>query len=365
MDPLVTVTIVTHNSRRFIEKCLASVYRQRCESFEVVILDNSSTDGTAELLSRHEESARVIYRQDNTGFAAGQNEAVRAARGKWILTLNPDVVLEASFLTQMLQAGNRHPGIGVVCGRLLRATPELGIPLSPRIDSTGIYFTPSLRHLDRGWNEPDDGRYRQTEFVFGASAASALYRRSMIDDVSVGGDFFDPEFFAYREDADVAWRAQLLGWRCLYLPEAVGYHVRRVVPGYRGQVPRLLRMHSVKNRFLMRIKNMTGDLYQRQFFSVMWRDLMVVGGCLIQERSSLPAFWRTLALLRRTLAQRREIMSRRRVSDAYLASWFLDQPTSKPLDALASELGRARRPGEPSLARLSSSPSAPLGLMEP
>jgi len=89
-----------------------------------------------------------------------------------------------------------------------------------RIDSTGMYFTPAMRHFDRGWHEPDGRRFQNPQYVFGASAAAALYRRQMIEDISVEGDLFDPDFFAYREDADVAWRAQLLGWRCIYTPAA-------------------------------------------------------------------------------------------------------------------------------------------------
>jgi len=106
-------------------------------------------------------------------------------------------------------------------------------PSEPHIDSVGIYFTPAMRHFDRGWRETAGDRFGEMEYVFGASGAAALYRRAMIDDISAGGNFFDPDFFSYREDADVAWRAQLLGWGCLYTPEAVGYHVRRVVSGNR------------------------------------------------------------------------------------------------------------------------------------
>ena len=87
----------------------------------------------------------------------------------------------------------------------------------------------------------------------------------MIADVSLEDGFFDPDFFTYREDADVAWRSQLLGWRCIYTPGAIAYHVRNVSPGSRLAVPAILKMHSVKNRFLMRIKNMTGDLYRRHW----------------------------------------------------------------------------------------------------
>src|SRR5450756_1279264 len=123
-------------------------------------------------------------------------------------------------------------------------------------------------------------------YVFGACAAAALYRRTMIDDVSIDGEFFDPDFFVYREDADVAWRAQLLGWRCIYTPHARGYHVRNVLPGNRRALPAVINMHSVKNRFLMRIKNMSADLYWRNWFSITARDLMVVFCCLVWEHSS-------------------------------------------------------------------------------
>ena len=90
----------------------------------------------------------------------------------------------------------------------------------------------------------------------------------MIDDIAVDDEFFDPDFFVYREDADVAWRAQLMGWRCIYTPHARGYHVRNVLPGNRRALPPAINMHSVKNRFLMRMKNITGDLYRRNWFSI-------------------------------------------------------------------------------------------------
>jgi GT2 family glycosyltransferase len=140
--------------------------------------------------------------------------------------------------------------------------------------------------------------------------------------VSVNGEFFDPEFFVYREDADVAWRAQLLGWRCLYAPAAIGYHVRSVGPGNRFAVPAEINMHSVKNRFLMRIKNATGGLYRRYWLPATARDLLVVAGCLFWEQESLPAFWAVIRGLPRALEHRRAIQSRRRVSDANLATWF-------------------------------------------
>ncbi|MEZ5400615.1 MAG: glycosyltransferase family 2 protein [Bryobacteraceae bacterium] len=337
MKPLVTVSIVTHCSRRFVETCLASVARQQLQPLEIIIVDNASTDGTAEWLENWAQSpaalgmpVRVFRNARNVGFAAGQNQAIRDARGEWVLTLNPDVRLEQAFLLRLVTAARRDPRAGVVCGKLLRAASDFSIPTHSVIDSTGIYFTRNLRHLDRGAEQPDDGRYDSPDYVFGACAAAALYRREMIEDVSLSGDFFDPDFFAYREDADVAWRAQLLGWRCLYTPDALGWHVRGMKPGDRRLHAPLMRMHSVKNRILMRVNNMTGALYRRLWLQATLRDLLVVGGCLFSEPSSLPAFWKAAACLPRSFKRRRQILARRRVSDDALAQWFSDTPAGRP-----------------------------------
>lgn len=155
----------------------------------------------------------------------------------------------------------------------------------------------------------------------------------MIDSVSVLGEFFDDDFFAYREDADVAWRAQLLGWRCIYTPSAIAYHVRSVTPENRRSLPAIINMHSVKNRWLLRIKNMTGDLYRRHWLAITGRDAIVIGGCLLFETSSLRAFLLTFQYRKRIWAKRREIMKRRRTSDAYIASWFSFEPVSYPVAA--------------------------------
>jgi GT2 family glycosyltransferase len=188
-----------------------------------------------------------------------------------------------------------------------------------------------MRHFDRGAHEPDRPCYQNMEYVFGASAAAALSRRQMIEDVSIDGDFFDPDFFAYREDADVSWRALLQGWRCIYNPEAVAFHVRSVTPGRRRSVPAAINMHSVKNRFLMRIKNATGGVLRRHWRPMMMRDLLVVGGALFAEPGSLPAFWHLLRCLPRAVRQRRIIMARRRMNDETLAQWFSFRPVAQAI----------------------------------
>ncbi len=327
---LVSVTIVTYNSGRFIKRCLESVLEQKYPNLEVIIIDNASTDGTVDILSQFEDRCQIHYNDENIGFAAAQNQAIALSGGEWVLTLNPDVLLLKNFIQALVDAGQSDPKAGTICGKLLTIRATFDLPEKQLVDSTGIYFTPMLRHLDRGSQEVDNGHYLNFEYVFGATAAAALYRRQMIDDISIQGEFFDPDFFVYREDADVAWRAQLMGWRCVYTPLARGYHVRNVLPGNRRALPPEINMHSVKNRFLMRIKNMTGDLYRRNWFSITTRDIVVIGACLVREHTSLKAFWFLARNWRRFLSKRAEIMKRKRVKDDYIASWFSYRPVSHP-----------------------------------
>jgi len=327
----VSVAIVTFNSSRYIRLCLEAVLAQRgaqqgsqrAAPLEVVVVDNASTDDTPAILRSFKDQIRVIQSARNVGFAAGQNTAIEASPGSdWVLTLNPDVLLEPGFIQQLVDAGSADESVGAVCGKLLSIAAGFQPLPERRIDSAGMYFTPNMRHFDRGWRELDQHRYDTPEYVFGASAAAALYRREMLDDVSIGGQFFDPDFFVYREDADVAWRAQLLGWRCLYTPLAVGHHVRTVTPANRASLPAYVNMHSVKNRFLMRIKNTTPSLYRRYWVPMTIRDLVVMGGAVFWEPKSLPAFWRVARCLPRALHQRRQIMARRRVTDEELIELF-------------------------------------------
>lgn len=318
----VSVTLVTFESARDLPRCLDALAAQTVPAGEVIVVDNASSDGSADLAARHGVVSRVERNVANLGFAAGQNQAIRSATGSWVLVLNPDVFLEPGFLAALAPETERPRPLGTLCGKLLRAATDGSARVPPTLDSTGIVFERSFRHLDRGSEEADRGQFENAEPVFGATGAAACYRREMIEDVSVEGEFFDEAFFAYREDADVAWRAQLLGWDCLYVPTAVGYHVRRVLPKNRRRVAAELNRHAVKNRFLMRIKNVDRAVLLRCGLRGLARDLVVAGGCLATEWSSLPAFGDVARLWPRAWRHRRIIQDRRRREPAAVARWF-------------------------------------------
>ena len=327
-----SVLIVTYNSAGVLQQCLESIDQQDYHPIRVVIVDNASEDGTQTLLRSLDSRYQILFNPTNTGFAAGQNQALRCAQGGWVMCLNPDVVLSHNFVSELVTAAEADPSAGMACGKLLRWDRNHDPFLTRVIDSAGIYFLRNLRHLDRGSEEMDCGQYDLPAYVFGATGAAVLYRRRMIEDISVGDEFFDEDFFAYREDADVSWRAQLLGWRCLYNPRAVGWHVRRVTPSRFRELPLVINWHSVKNRFLMRAKNISLPLYVRLFWPVTWRDWMILGYSLLVDRrllSVIPYLWKRRGV---TIKKRRWIQSHRRVSDPELSRWFSDRPTSFEVD---------------------------------
>ena len=329
---MVSVLITTYNSGHVLRDCLESLEHQRYAPVEVIIVDNASSDGTRNTLFPFQRRHRVIFNDQNVGFAAGQNQALRHARGQWVLSLNPDTVLRPSFIGELVKAGEAHPRAGSVCGKLLRWVPGGTPALTPIIDSTGIYFQRNLRHFDRGAEEWDRGQYDAPAYVFGATGAAALYRREMVEDVSVNGEFFDEDFFAYREDADLAWRAQLMGWKCVYTPEAVAWHVRRVTPARLRQLPLVINWHSVKNRFLMRAKNISPALYWRLLPHATGRDALVLGYALLADRRLLSAFtylWRRRSA---TWKKRRWIQAHRRTPDREIATWFADRSVALPVE---------------------------------
>lgn len=313
--PLVTIGVVTWNSAADLPRCLAAIRAQRHQPIELLVGDNASADGTRAVIEAHTTAAERRYFAANRGFSAAHNALIRESRGAYYVTLNPDVVLDAGFVAALVEAMDAAPGAGSATGKLRRAEPA-GV-----LDSTGVVMHRSQRHFDCGADEPDRGQYDAPGPVFGVSGAAGFYRRAMLDDVAVAGEVFDEDFFAYREDADLAWRAQLLGWDALYVPAATATHVRRVTPERRTQLPAAINRYSVRNRFLLRLKNQTAGQVVRFAVPGLARDAQVVGYVLAREWGSIPGLVDVVRLLPRMLRKRRAIMRRRDRTRA-LDAWF-------------------------------------------
>jgi len=309
----VSVNIVTFNSAADIAACLTSLQSQTFKDFEIRVLDNASADASVESVRRF--NVEIIASSVNTGFSKGHNTLIRNSRSDYILVLNPDTVLRPDFIREMVAALEARSDAGSASGKLLRMDKTT-------IDSTGIVMLRNQRHLDRGAGDPDIGQFDRPEDIFGPSGAAAMYRRAALESCAVNGEYFDEDFFAYREDADLAWRMQLFGWTSIFVPSAVAQHRRVVTPERRGQLSPIINYHSVKNRFLLRINNMSGAMYRRSLWPVTLRDCMVVGYVLVREWSSIPALLYVIRHFPRLWRKRRLIQSRVRVPISAVERWF-------------------------------------------
>lgn len=309
----VAVNIVTFNSEADIAACLESLGKQTFRDFRIHVLDNASSDNTIAQLSRVDLD--LVRSPSNTGFAKAHNDLIRSYPAEYVLILNPDTILRPDFLERMVAALDARADAASATGKLLRMD---GVTL----DSTGIIMLRSQRHLDRGADQLDRGQFNKPEDVFGPSGAAALYRFKALEDVAIDGQYFDEDFFAYREDADLAWRCRLMGWTSIYVPGAVALHRRRVTPERRSQLSALINYHSVKNRFLLRLNNMTSGLYLRHLWPITMRDAAVIGYVLAREWSSVGALGYVLRHLPRLWRKRQSIQSRKRVQGSELERWF-------------------------------------------
>ncbi len=339
MSAKLLISIVTCNSGKYLGPCLESLKAQTYRDFSTLLWDNASADDTSAIVMHYRSLlSRAHFSKDNLGFCAAHNRLISSVPSDYALVLNPDVMLDPRFLEHIVQALEEDPSAGSATGKLFRWQMDAPDPESPLarkgspakiLDSTGIYLTPNQRHFDRGSNESDSGLYGHREYVFGASGAAALYRRAMLEDIRSGNQFFDESFFAYREDVDLAWRAQWMGWRCLYVPDAEGYHARRVLPERRSALPAEINMHSFKNRFLLRVKNMDLGTYARFFVPITLRDIGIFLYILAREQSSLAGIPLVIRALPHAWAQRRLLHKQRRVSAGEIRSWFSYHPVAK------------------------------------
>jgi GT2 family glycosyltransferase len=330
----VLVSLVTHNESRDVERLVPSLFAQTFRDFAISAVDNASEDGTRATLAAFEKVAPVPLdvrpARENLGYTGGHNLSIARAVETgipWVLVLNTDVVLAPDFL-EALHADAGSPSrtrVATFTGKILRAEgPELA-PTSV-VDSVGIRMTPNGRHFDIGAGEPDDGRWDRPAEIFGASGCVALFRTEALADAKIATGFFDDDFFVYREDVDLAWRLRGRGWTARCVPAARAWHRRRNLPERRREMAAIANLHSVKNRFLLRINNAGKEHLRATFLPTFGRDAVVVGGCFTIERTSLEAL-RWLALNRpRLLAKRAEIQSRRRVGDGDLLRWFSSDP---------------------------------------
>jgi GT2 family glycosyltransferase len=321
----VTACIVTYNSERFLDRCLAALDMQTRRPAQVLVWDNASADGSAARAKAH--GAEVILSASNVGFARAANELIERTTTPYVLLLNPDAYLQPRYIERLEQAAEADPAIGSLTGKLLRPARLGEIAL---LDSTGHVLCRNRVPMNRGENDPDLGQHDGPGDIFGVCAAAALYRRTMLDDVRVGTDYFDSTFFVYLEDVDLDWRAQLRGWRARYVPTAVAEHERGHTGKRRRQSALELR-HSLKNRYLMMLRNdRLRDVLPHLGVILITEALRFVDYGLSRP-TALSAYVQILALVPHAMASRRDIQRSRLADDQALRRWLEPYPFARKL----------------------------------
>jgi GT2 family glycosyltransferase len=220
--PRFSVLVLNWNGRDLIGDCLDSLRQQTFRDFETIVVDNGSSDMSADFIRKQFPEVRLLALAGNAGFCGGNNAAFAASAGELIVLVNNDAELDPRFLEAMDQAAGNHPDVGMfaACVRMFDRRNVF--------DSTGLLVYPDGICRSRGWLEEDRGQYDEPADVLCPNGCAAVYRRAMLDEVG----FFDDAYFAYLEDLDLGLRGQLRGWTCKYVPGAVAYHKKSMTSGY-------------------------------------------------------------------------------------------------------------------------------------
>jgi len=320
---MVSIILLNWNGKQFLQDCIRSICAQSYRNYEVIIIDNCSTDGSREYLLQQYNHYQLFLNDVNLGYCGGSNLGIRKTKGEYVLILNPDIILHADFLAHIIKAVECDSSIGIATGKLLRFDKKT-------LDSTGQFLRKNLTPLERGYGEPDTGKYNQPGYVFSSCGAVAFYRRAMLEAIQLDGEFFDESYFAFYEDLDIGWRAQLLGWKAYYIPTAVAYHYRggglaelkrnkhwfEHIPFFPNvsltQKPTSLQRHIIKNRYLTLIKNASFRDILRGFSAILKFEFLLWGYMLCARPSLLTTFADLAKLLPEALKKRRYIQARRR-----------------------------------------------------
>jgi GT2 family glycosyltransferase len=311
-----SVIVLNWNGKRFLETCLAALRRQTFQNFETILVDNGSEDGSAEFVRNHFPEVCVLPLARNLGFAAGNNAGYEQAQGNLIVLLNNDTEAEPHWLEEIHKAAQEFPRAGTFASKMLYFDER------NRIDNCGFGLTAAGLAVEHGRGEQDGPSWAEPRPVFGACAGAAAYRRSMLERVG----FLDPDFFTFYEDVDLSFRAQLLGYECIFVPGAIVYHRYRATM---NKFPARQIFLTQRNVEFVYLKNlplglMLGSLPQRFIYELggaAYFFKVGVGSAFLKGKidavRQLPAVFR----------KRKEIQKKRIITNAHLRlvmqkSWF-------------------------------------------
>jgi GT2 family glycosyltransferase len=351
VKPKVNINILTFNGAKYLRPCLDSALNQDYTNFNILIIDNASTDKTIQIINEYlkkdEKKKRITFIQnkENVGFSEGHNQGIDLMDGEYVMLLNQDAVLEPNFLIEAIKVLEKDEKIAALQPKVLKYDFEKKEPKN-LFDTTGLLILKNRRIINRGQGKKDTGQFDRKEEIFGADGAVPVYRRSALKDIKLPVltsrlivhnkqqkfEYFDSSFFAYKEDVDLAWRLKLYGWRAIYVPEVLAYHERGAgesasrksldIIRERKKISSFAKTISFKNQRLMQIKNETLGLYIKHFHKIIWKEIRSWGYVILIEPRILKIIPEMVAQMPKALRQRKVIQKRKLIRNKDLKKWF-------------------------------------------
>lgn len=323
----VTISLVTYNSARYLPDLCDSLRSQTFTDWDLIVIDNNSFDASASIMREQFPHAKVVAQKTNLGFARAHNLIIGWSRTPYMLVINPDIVMKHDCLQEMVSAMDSYEDAAEVGGKLLYWDIETHTSTEV-IDSFGLMMSSNYRATDRNQGERDHVASNQA--VFGISGALVLLRREALEAIRIprngGSEYFDEDFFAYKEDVDLAWRFVSAGWKNYFIPGVVAYHHRGIAGIHASWKDRKQRSeinrYSYRNHLLMLYKNHSWLVTFRHLVPVLWFELGKFVYLLALDRSSIRGLYEAVRLLPRFAGKRRFVRKQRCAPARELMQWF-------------------------------------------
>jgi GT2 family glycosyltransferase len=305
-----SVVIPHWNAKQFLKTCLDALAAQNYPDVEIIIVDNASTDGSQQYIKDLYPAVRLIELPENRGFTGACNAGIQAATGEFISLLNNDTEVEPQWAGAIVEGFRQFTDAGIIASRMMLFDKR------DTFHAAGDFYRVDGQPGNRGVWQHDDGQYSQADYIFSACGGASAYRRKMLDEIGL----LDDDFFFSLEDIDLGWRAQLAGYRCVYIPDAVVYHMLSATGG--GVTSSF---YAGRNTLYVLFKDYPSPLWRKHGWKIFRNQLSIAWDALRAwrgeaARARLRGIMVGVFHLPRILRKRREIQGSRRVSIEYLES---------------------------------------------
>lgn len=332
--PKVAIIIIHYNTPDYLKTCLGHIFDQSYKNIEVFFIDNNSPDRQGVKFvkkyyrSQQEEGTlHIIENKENTGYSGAADQGVKLsleAKADYIVITNPDIIYSPTYFEKVIAKMEKNPHLAGITGKVYKYDFAEKRP-TKTIDTVGLYIDKTLRVRDGGQGDTDEGQFDTEKEVFGISGACPLYRAKAIEDVKVGDEYFDRDFFMYKEDVDISWRLILRGWKFLYYPKAIAFHGRGTgviqrktnwqIFKNRKTLSKLQRFYSYRNQKLMMLKNLESKILFKHFFRISFNEIATFFYILLFEPRIVKAGFDALKMASKMLKKRKIVMKNRKQHD--------------------------------------------------